>query len=149
MVITWSKTGRILRQNAALVSIYTQFQHFEGKSFRKTLWKKAKLLNMGNFTYFHNAFYAICFLKSFIATFQLSSAASLNLGRSQNGVLENGLISIAWMTLCKTVHELRVEAFRNIWAGIHQPISQTFVVFFSKICKFECNTTSDWLNHMI
>ena len=27
-----------------------------------------------------------------IATFQLSSAASLNLGRSQNGVLGNGLI---------------------------------------------------------
>ena len=26
-----------------------------------------------------------------IATFQLSSAASLNLGRSQNGVLGNGL----------------------------------------------------------
>ena len=26
-----------------------------------------------------------------MATFQLSSAASLNLGRSQNGVLENGL----------------------------------------------------------
>ena len=29
-----------------------------------------------------------------IATFQLSSAASLNLGRSQNGVLGNGLMSI-------------------------------------------------------
>ena len=27
-----------------------------------------------------------------IATFQLSSAASLNLGQSQNGVLGNGLI---------------------------------------------------------
>ena len=29
-----------------------------------------------------------------IATFQLSSAASLNLGRSQNGVLGNELISL-------------------------------------------------------
>ena len=28
---------------------------------------------------------------------------------------------------------------------IHQPVSRTFFVFFSKICKFECNTTSDWL----
>ena len=29
---------------------------------------------------------------------------------------------------------------------IHQPFSRTFFVFVSKICKFECNTTSDWLN---
>ena len=27
------------------------------------------------------------------------------------------------------------------WARIHQPFSRTFFVFFSKICKFECNTT--------
>ena len=31
------------------------------------------------------------FGKGLIATFQLSSAASLNLGRFQNGVLRNGL----------------------------------------------------------
>ena len=31
-------------------------------------------------------------LNSLISTFQLSFAASLNLGRSQNGVLLNGLI---------------------------------------------------------
>ena len=29
---------------------------------------------------------------------------------------------------------------------IHQPSSRMFFVFFSMICKFECNTTSDWLN---
>ena len=32
---------------------------------------------------------------------------------------------------------------------IHQPFSRTFFIFFSKICKLECNTTSDWQNHML
>ena len=32
---------------------------------------------------------------------------------------------------------------------IHQPFSRTFFVFFSKVCKLECNTTSDWLNRMV
>ena len=50
-----------------------------------------KLLKMSNFIFFHNVFYAILSLNLLIATFQLSSAASLNLGHSQNGVLGNGL----------------------------------------------------------
>ena len=29
---------------------------------------------------------------------------------------------------------------------IQQTFSRTIFVFFSTICKFECNTTSDWLN---
>ena len=28
------------------------------------------------------------------------------------------------------------------WVRIHQPFSGTFFVFFSKICKSKCNTTS-------
>ena len=36
----------------------------EEKSFRKTLWKKVKLLKMSNFTFFCNVFYTICFLES-------------------------------------------------------------------------------------
>ena len=32
---------------------------------------------------------------------------------------------------------------------IHQSFSRTFFVFLSKICKFECNTTSDWLNRTV
>ena len=46
---------------------------------------------MSNFTFSHDVFYAICILKAIIATFQLSSAASLNLEWSQNGVLGNAL----------------------------------------------------------
>ena len=52
--------------------------------------KKVKLLKMINFTFFHNVFYTICILKyPLIATFHLSSAASLNLGLIQNRVLGN------------------------------------------------------------
>ena len=36
-----------------------------GKRFRKTLWKKVKLLIMSNFTFFHNVFYTIWLFKSF------------------------------------------------------------------------------------
>ena len=35
------------------------------------------------------------------------------------------------------------------WVRIHHTSSRTFFVFFSKICKFERNTTSDWLNRMV
>ena len=34
-------------------------QDIEEMSFRKTLWKKVKLLKMSNFTFFHNVFYAV------------------------------------------------------------------------------------------
>ena len=36
-------------------------------------------------------------LESLLATFQLSSAASLNLGWSQNSVLGNGLNNLLWI----------------------------------------------------
>ena len=39
------------------------FQHIEEKTFRKTLWKKVKLLKMSNFTFFHNVFYTTCILQ--------------------------------------------------------------------------------------
>ena len=147
--------------------------------FRKTLWKKVKLLRMSDFMFSHNVFYAICILESFnpfpnkpwflrvcsasllktqwekekllvtsnfsfshsvfypygelsaifiefeiviceffqfrkvekvsfgkglIATFQLSSAASLNLGRSQNGVIGNRLKKAGKKRQCMFLH---------------------------------------------
>ena len=48
-----------------LSSIYTHLNKLKEKSYRKTLWKKVKLLKMSNFTFFYNVFYAICILKSF------------------------------------------------------------------------------------
>ena len=55
----------VVVSNLNLSSIYTHFNTLKKKNFRKTLWKKVKLLKMSNFTFFHNVFYAICILKSF------------------------------------------------------------------------------------
>ena len=46
-----------------LSSIYTHFNTLKKKNFRKTLWKKVKLLKLSNFIFFHNVFYAVCILK--------------------------------------------------------------------------------------
>ena len=66
---------------------------------------------MGNFTLSHNVSNAICILKPLLATFQLSSAISLNLGQSQNSVLGNGLILRVPFT-----GEIAVAA----WVGLNQ-----------------------------
>ena len=72
-----------------LSSIYTHFNILKKKALGKHWGTKWYLLKMSNFTFFHNVFYGTCILKPLKATFQLSSAVSLNLGRSQNGVLGN------------------------------------------------------------
>ena len=62
---------------------------------KKTLWEKEKLLATSNFSFSHSVFKRLVlqtrknqglFGKGLIATIQLSSAAPLNLGRSENGV---------------------------------------------------------------
>ena len=50
-----------------------------------------KFLKMSNFTFFHMFSMQSVSSNPLIATFQLLSAASLNLGQSHNGVLGNGL----------------------------------------------------------
>ena len=77
----------------------------------KTLWEKEKLLCTSNFSFFHNVFHSCMSLvrqnaslcgNELIATFQLSSAASLNLGRSQKSFWE--WVKCPWyMTDCQTV----------------------------------------------
>ena len=54
------------------------------------MWKKVKLLKMSNFTFSTMFSMQSVSLNLSIGTFQLLSAASLNLGWSQNGVLGNG-----------------------------------------------------------
>ena len=44
------------------------------------------------------------------------------------------------ITTIKSIQNSRGSVFTK-------PFSRKFFVFFSKICKLECNTTSDWLNH--
>ena len=53
------------RRAVTLSSVYTHFNTLKKKEFRKTLWKKVKLLKMSNFTFLHNVFYANCILKAF------------------------------------------------------------------------------------
>ena len=66
----------------------------------ETLWEKEKLLVTSNFSFSRCVFKRLVlqtrknqglFGKGLIVTFQLSSAYSLNLGQSQDGVLGNGL----------------------------------------------------------
>ena len=46
-----------------------------------------------------------------------------------------------------TLDALRKKTFENIFSFSHS--QEHSLSFFSKICKMECNTTSDWLNHMV
>ena len=48
--------------------------------------EKGEIAQNEQFHLFPQCFYAICILNPLIATFQLSFAASLNLGRSENGI---------------------------------------------------------------
>ena len=68
-LFTRCQIGKIYRhQNGCgltLSSIYTDFNSLKKKKFRKTLWKKVKLLILSNFTFFHNVFYTVFLLKSF------------------------------------------------------------------------------------
>ena len=56
-------------------------------------------------------------------------------------------------TCSQVIASYNLVSFRNKctenWVRIHQPFSRTFFVCFSKICKFECNTTSDWINRTV
>ena len=45
-------------------------------------------------------------------------------------------IAIKGITICVCVYILH-------------PLSRILLVFLMKICEFESNTTSDWLNHMV
>ena len=65
-------------------------------------------------------------------------------GMTMNAVAMNigcWMFCSCYSTLWATFSSTRVR--------IHQPFSRTFFVFVSKICKFECNTTSDWLNRTV
>ena len=99
--------------------IYTHLNTLKKKCFRKTLWEKVKLLKISNFTFFHMVFYSICILKSLTATFQLSSAASLILEWSQNGVLRNGLNKITRFDLLNGVLRHFQQCFSHITATAH------------------------------
>ena len=55
-------------------------------------------------------------------------------------------LPVVW---CFALRKFIQKAGNKTWVRIHQLFSRTFFVFFSKICNFECNTTSDWLNRTV
>ena len=81
-----------IRCRVTLSSLYTHFKTLKEKSFVKTLWKKVKITQNEQFHLFPLCFLCNLYLKILlIANLQLSSAASLNLGWSQNLVLGSDL----------------------------------------------------------
>ena len=64
------------------------------------------------------------------------------------------LASLKLLSACKGAFEESADQdhtaqYTAFWVRVHQPFTRTFFVFFCKICKFECKTTSDWLNRMV
>ena len=55
-------------------------------------------------------------------------------------------LSTIWIGQSKEVRHSMIDGVYGTGVRIQQP---TFFVFFYKICKLECNTTSDWLNHAV
>ena len=68
------------------------------------------------------------------------------------GFILNGIKSCHCLVKGSTAYSRFQSCFllkSHIWVCIYRPFFGTFLVFFSKIfLKFECNTTSDWLNHI-
>ena len=55
--------------------------------------------------------------------------------------LNNMFIGTLYME--EMIHVTFAQIINVAWVCIHQVFSRTFFICFSKICKFECNTTSD------
>ena len=83
-----------VQKHLTLSSICTHFNILKKKALENIV-EKGDITKSEQFHLFPQYFLCNLYLKILlIATFQLSSAASLNLGRSQNGVLGNGFIRI-------------------------------------------------------
>ena len=72
--------------------MYTHFYHFEEKKLSENIVPKGEIAQSEQFHIFSTMFsMQFVYQNPLIATFQLSYAASLNLGQSQNAVSGNGL----------------------------------------------------------
>ena len=80
-------------KDLTLYSLYTHFNTLNKKALQKYYGKRWNCLFWAISPFYTMFSIQSVILNSFIATFQLPSAASLNLGPSQNGVLGNGLMT--------------------------------------------------------
>ena len=146
-----------------LSSIYSHFNTLKKKSFRKTLWKKGEISQNEQFYLYPQCFVCNLYLYPLIAIFQLSSAASLNLRRSQNGLLGNVLTKAERIVhriftflsrFDKCCHGYVKRPRRTIVQGSYSPtvlenILSLVLQIFLYSEAFECNTPSDWLNRTV
>ena len=84
--------------------------------------KKTSGKHSATVTFFHNVFYA---------KFQLSSAASLNLGQSQNRGLRNRFKE-------NGARMLEKKAFESIASEVANTSNQHFLLFFFRQCFLPC-----------
>ena len=91
LVLQTRKNQGLFGKGLLLSSIYTNFNTLKIRTLGKHS-GKGEIAQNEQFHLLPQCFLCNLYLKNhLIATFQLSSAASLNMGRSQNGVLGNGL----------------------------------------------------------
>ena len=116
----WAKTllDNLINSSAfwhilTLSTIYTHFSTLKKKALGKTLWKKVKLLILSNFTIFHNVFYAICILKSFIShisvvicsVFEFEKISECCIGQWVNDLLQANVDQIRFNRLCSLIFD--------------------------------------------
>ena len=85
--------------------------------------------------------------------YKLDENDKMNSSKVESRCWESNLGPLEAKTL-PHAHELASYiASSKCTVHIHQPFSRTILVLFSRpflyLATFECNTTSDWLNHMV
>ena len=116
----------------------THFNPSKKKKFRKTLWKKVKLLKI--FTFIHNVFYAICIFKSFNGHISVIVCCSFEFGAVSKWCIREWvkckaeeLFSQANIQ-CITDFGILHFSVTNFWAG---RIVWKFGIFLSVVSHFE------------
>ena len=128
-ILEWSKLETFADCSLTLSSISTRF-NMERKSFRKTLWKKMKLLKMSKFTFFHSVIYAICILKSFNNHISVVICSLFEFGTVSKWCFRE------WVKGCRTCPWQR----RKQWGKGENAGNQHFLLFSQCSQSYQRNT---------
>ena len=111
-------------------SIYTHFNTSKKKAFKTTLWKKVKLLKMGNCTFFHKVFYAICILKSFNSHISVVVCNFFEFGKVSKWCIGEWVkIYQCFTTKSRLSTTLRKRPFGNIVGKVENAVKQRFLLY--------------------